>query len=162
MKTLPRTLALIAALCCFSAQAEWTLVSKTDRMTNEVSHGATVRSNTLSLKPPFDGPVHGVLSLGWMQRGTGVSVAVSKGMINCSQQCIVTVRFDDAPPMKLVANPSWNGSYDTVYLEDKVAFLNAVRGARQILVSLPMIQMARRFLSSCRSNRLGSKPRSDN
>lgn len=123
--------------------APWKYETQTDPMTDEKIYHATIRShNQLKLGFPYEGPNRGTLRIrSRPQDGTHVMVHIDRGQILCHfDDCIVTARFDDAPPLEFRAVGPADHSATVVFIDDVQRFVAEARAAKRILVSLPMYQ----------------------
>lgn len=111
----------------------------------EMKLAAIVSDNSLNL--PF--PYNSSNNFGELQvrnrpgKGTDVIFSIQKGQIICPSYgdgCTVTVRFDQAPPIKFGGIGPTDNSSDTVFLHDTKRFIAGASKAKKILVQVTMYQ----------------------
>ena len=141
------TTALFAVLA-FSVPAlshadSWRYETDVDKMTSKVENTASVTSdNSLDLPFPYKTDYnHGYLNV----RGSGsrpeVLVTINKGQILCpgyGDGCRVTVRFDQAPPVRFGAIGPNDHSSTAFFIHDAKRFVALASKAKKILVQFTM------------------------
>ena len=75
-------------------------------------------------------------------------IAVDKGQIVCSygDDCTVTIRFDEAPPVRFTAAKPTDHSSNVLFLNNEKRFVEQAVKAKRILVSLDMYQSGTQIL----------------
>lgn len=119
----------------------WNYSDDTDKMTGKPETVATIKSsNSLSLEFPYSGDNYGRI---YVRRRAGkaedVLLMFDKGQSMCksySDDCRVTVRFDDAPPITFSGQGASDGSSNAVFLSPAAKFIAASKKATNIRVSL--------------------------
>lgn len=141
MKRLPF---LAAFLLISSAHAAgWDYESSSDKMTGKKSAQASVTAdNQLDFGFPYKGTNRGYLVVRQHpQYGLDVIIAIDKGQMLChTYDCKVSVKFDDAPPVRFGGNGPADHSSQSIFLEGAGKFIAAARKAKKILIQFNAYQ----------------------
>lgn len=146
-----RFLALAATIATGTCSAGgWTYDSQTDPMTSKTGQVAQIESiNSLDLQFPYRGLNRGTVVVRAHPRyGFDVFVMVDKGQIVChsARPCAMSVRFDNAPPMRFTAVRANDGRSTAVFLRPAEKFVAEARKSHAILVQLTMYQAGEQLL----------------
>lgn len=128
-----------------SAPPSWSYSTENDEMTSKQTAFARLKSeNSLALERPYSGENFGHLIIRKKSGKTeDVMLSFDQGQSMCrsySRDCTVTVRFDDAPPIKFSGQTPSDGSSTTVFLMPTAKFIAAGKKAKTIKVSLDIYQ----------------------
>lgn len=141
MKTL---LTIGLTLVAFNANANWSYMQDTDRMTSKVVTAAWMTStNSLRLGFPYKGDNYGKITVRQHPaHGLNVLIKIDKGQILCSSYngCPIEIRFDDKPPMSFSGTGPADNSSDVVFLNNAQRFINEAKKAKSILISMNIYQ----------------------
>ena len=126
--------------------SNWDYSVDVDKMTSKESKFSSLTSdNVLRLDFPYkDSSNYGNLTVRNMpSSGTNVLVSVSKGQIICpgyGDGCTVTVRFDQAPPVRFGAIGPSDHSSTVFFIRDTKRFIAGAVKAKKILIQFTMYQ----------------------
>lgn len=136
---------ILAALFVFVSSgclADWDYDQSIDKMTGKVTATASAAStNSLSLKFPYEGVNYAhLLVRQHPQHGLDVIFLVDRGQIMCrrSSDCSISVRFDDAPPVRFEAVGAADNSSTQIFLKNAKGFITKAKKAKNILVQVTM------------------------
>jgi hypothetical protein len=125
-------------------KSKWVTKTKTDKMTSKTWVTSTVdSSNSLRLDFPYEGRNQGLLIIRKDVEGhDAVNVAVNKGQIQCNswESCVISVRFDDADPIRVGAIGPADNDTTVVFINDEKTFIENATKATRILISLPFFR----------------------
>ncbi|AVQ80897.1 MULTISPECIES: hypothetical protein [unclassified Variovorax] len=136
-------IALLAAACSMAHAVGWNYDSSTDKMTGKKSASAqTVSDNSLSFGFPYQGVNRGNLIVRQHpQYGLDVLITIDKGQMLCSSyDCKVSIKFDDAPPVKFSGSGPADHSSQTIFIEGAAKFIASAKKAKKILVQFNAYQ----------------------
>lgn len=136
-------IALLAAACSMAHAVGWNYDSSTDKMTGKKSASAqTVSDNSLSFGFPYQGVNRGNLIVRQHpQYGLDVLITIDKGQMLCSSyDCKVSIKFDDAPPVKFSGSGLADHSSQTIFIEGAAKFIASAKKAKKILVQFNAYQ----------------------
>lgn len=127
----------------------WDYKSSTDQMTGKKSAQAImVSDNELDLDFPYTGSQRGMLIVRrHPQYGLDVIVAIQKGQILChSYDCKISVKFDDAAPIRIGGTEPADNSSTSVFLDGPERFITLAKKAKRILVQINLFQNGAKVL----------------
>lgn len=154
---------LMTLLACLSASADWKYSTPTDAMTSKPIKLAVLQSdNSLDLDRPYSGVNYGNLVIRQSPRqGLDIMFSVDKGQIICDRYngCAVSVRFDDAPPMRFNAGGSSDHDSKVLFLRNESKFVAAAAKAKRILVQVVIYQAGQQVLEFSSPKPLEWKPK---
>ncbi|QNA90445.1 hypothetical protein G4G28_21625 [Massilia sp. Dwa41.01b] len=123
---------------------QWDYSVSEDKMTGGMTKFASVSSsNTVNFGFPYSGAQHGSLTLRTDPRhGKDVLFQISRGQILCPsyEGCSVQVRFDDEKPVTYHATGPADHSSETVFIQNYAGFLNKLKKAQRVRLSLNIYQ----------------------
>lgn len=136
-------LIFLAATCIAGVtHADWQYRTDKDKMTGKTAEYATLESNnSLDLPFPYQGRNNGYV---WVRRhpkyGTDAIVSVDKGQILCPSYstCNVSIRFDDAPPVRYTGVGPSDHSSTSFFLNNQKRFIAEAKKAKRILIQFTM------------------------
>jgi hypothetical protein len=132
------------------SKSKWVTKTKTDKMTSKTWVTSTVdSSNSLSLDFPYQGRNRGQLIIRKDVEGLdAVIVAVDKGQIQCNswESCVISVRFDDADPIRVNAIGPADNDTTVVFINEEKTFIENATKATRILISLPFFRNGQQIL----------------
>lgn len=161
-----QTLRLLAAstlLATVSTHAgQWQYVDEADKMTGKGQHRATLESdNSLSFSSPYAGKNYGnIMVRKHPQYGLDVMVGIEKGQILCHSYdpCLISVKFDNRPPIKFRGTPPADHSSTIVFLSPEAKFISEASKAKTILVQLNVFKQGNPVLEFSSPTPLAWKP----
>lgn len=129
----------------------WSYETSNDQMTSKPTKYATLKSlNSLALERPYAGENYGQLTIRKKtDRAEEVMVSIDKGQSMCrsySNDCTVSVRFDDAQPIRFAGQTPSDGSSTTIFLTPAGKFIAASKKAKTTKVSLEIYQAGNQIL----------------
>jgi hypothetical protein len=136
-------IALLAAVCSMAHAVGWNYEASTDKMTGKKSAEAqTVSDNSLSFDFPYKGTNRGYITVRQHpQYGLDVLISIDKGQMLCSSyDCKVSIKFDDAPPVRFNGNGPADHSSQTIFLQGAAKFIASAKKAKKILVQFNAYQ----------------------
>lgn len=137
-------------LMCLGANADWQYVSDTDTMTGKPTKIAMIESvNSLALGSPYKGENRGGLAVRQTpKQGLNVIFKIDKGQLICDSYhgCQISVRFDDAPPVRFTAGGTTDHSSTTLFIHNERKFVAAAAKAKRILVQVVIYQAGQNIL----------------
>lgn len=134
---------LMGLLVASAAHADWSYSEDVDKMTGKTARYAIARSsNSLSLSFPYAGANYGQLQVRQHPKyGLDVIVFVDKGQLLCGfDGCSVSVRFDDAAPMRFRGNGPADHDSKVLFLSPASKFIASAKKAKRVLVQLNIYQ----------------------
>ena len=150
IRFLMRLMAAGLALTGSLAHAEdWKYEKTADRVTGKTVSSATVLSaNRLSLKSPYQGDNYGQLTVREKPgEGTTALLLIKQGQIMChTNQCDITVRFDDTPAVKFGGGHPADRSSNAVFLSNPGKFIARAKTAKTILVEFTAFNQGSQIL----------------
>lgn len=144
-----------ASLLCFAVPGfadTWDYFTDVDKMTSKESRRAVVTSdNTLNLDFPYKSTNnYGRVTVRYdASEGTDVAVLIEKGHILCpsyGRGCNVTVRFDEATPIRFRAIGPSDHSTTIFFIHDTKRFIAGASKAKKILIQFTMYQAGNQTL----------------
>lgn len=143
----------LLALAPQAHAANWSYRVDLDKMTSKFWEYAEVRSdNTLSLAFPYTSNTnYGTLLIRKREDKSTPEVyfLVDKGQILCPSYgdgCQVTVRFDQAPPVRFGGIGAADHRGTEVYIRDSSRFIASASKAKEILIQITMFQAGHQTL----------------
>lgn len=126
----------------------WNEKSFTDKMSGKVTtYVETKSTNSVTMKFPYNGGSRGEISV--FDNGN-VRIDITKGQVLCSswEGCVVKVKFDEGPVLKLTGVAPKNGQYGHLMLtshpelSDNSAqqFIKRIQTAKTVMISLEVFQ----------------------
>jgi hypothetical protein len=147
LRTLPLVLPLVSSLCYAGS---WVTNEAIDKMDSSKTITSAIRSdNSLALRFPYAGENRGqIIVRNRKSDGLNVMVTVDKGQLVCryGDDCTVTIRFDEAPPVRFTAAKPADHSSTVLFLNNEKRFVEQAVKAKRILVSLEMYQSGTQIL----------------
>jgi hypothetical protein len=69
-------------------------------------------------------------------------VELDKGQILCPsyEDCVISVRFDDAPPVRFSAIGAADSTTEVLFVRNATKFTTRLRTAKRVIIELPMYQ----------------------
>lgn len=117
---------------------EWTYEEISDRMQGGKARYASIRSsNSLLFTAPFGGETKAELQI--RQRpsdGLNILFSVPKGLIVCSPNCVVKVKFDDRAPIKFKAVQPTDFSHKAIFIDSEAKFVKELKKSNIVLIEV--------------------------
>lgn len=123
---------------------QWMYNVREDKMTGGTTrHASVLSTNTVSFGSPYSGAQHGRLALRIDPKyGRDVIFAIERGQLLCRsyEDCDVLVRFDEGKPERFSAVGPADNSSETVFLRNYDRFLEKLRKAKVVRLSMNVYQ----------------------
>lgn len=120
--------------------SKWQYDESVDEMRGQSSYFAINKSNNVvDLGFPYGQDVDlNIIIRDDAEYGKDVLFAVNKGQLFCSyQDCYVSVKFDDGPVQKLVANEAEAGSSEVLFLANDISsFVNKLKKSDSVMIEV--------------------------
>jgi hypothetical protein len=137
----------LAAANAADAQ-KWMYSVTDDPMTGRTSRMARIESeNTVEFGFPYQGAQHGTLIIrNHPSFGRDIMLQIERGQILCPSydDCTVRVRFDEGSPERWTGAGASDNSSTTVFLRGSSRFLQRMRAAKVVRISVPVYQEGQR------------------
>lgn len=130
-------------------QPPWDYYRNPDPMGNgTIERAVSVSVNTITLAFPYEGQQHGELTLRKHPRwGQDVFVSVERGQMLCEPRtCMLTVRFDDAPPVRFTARAPADHQPTILFITNTKAFIARARQSRRVAIEVIFFEQGARHL----------------
>lgn len=115
----------------------WHQNATDDAMTGKPIVWATVESlNTIEFDFPYQGPQRATLALrDHPKHGKDAYISMERGQFLCrTDNCGLTIKFDDGKPQWYRASETDNGSSETLFITEYARFLAALRKAKTVKI----------------------------
>jgi hypothetical protein len=135
--------ALAVSMSTVTLADSWSYKTDIDKMTSKQQKFSSMRSdNSLKLSFPYASDSnYGYLTVRNMNGKDEVLVSIQKGQIICpgyGDGCTVTVRFDQAPPVRFSAIGPSDHSNEVFFIQNATRFIASASKAKKILVQFTM------------------------
>ncbi len=131
----------------------WELSEKQDEMTDKMTYYASIISdNRVKLEFPYDTPLGSELRITIRKsstKGTDVYMQISRGQMLSSDfgNNKVSVRFDDAQPIKYSTSESSTGESEVLFIRNTQDFIKRAKTAKRIKVEVPFFEQGNHIFS---------------
>lgn len=148
LRVLAMTVAMLVG-ASNAVSAEWQYNSTTDKMTEQTTRFAMLRSdNSLALDFPYGGRNHGQITVRQHpQYGLDVVVQIDKGQIQCGlDDCRLAVRINGAKPTRITFARAADGDSSMVFARTARPLVNQLLKAETVMIQLPMYRAGNQVL----------------
>ena len=98
---------------------------------------ATIHStNVVNFDRPYEGPQRAYIAIRRSKAGQDVMFGIQRGQFMCHVfECTITVRSDDAPPVRMTASAPADQSTTLVFISNERNFIHKLSTAKQVRVA---------------------------
>ena len=115
----------------------WEYRTDEDKMNGGIRKYATIHStNVVNFDRPYEGPQRAYIVIRRSKAGQDVMFGIQRGQFMCHVfECTITVRFDDAPPVRMTASAPADHSTTVVFISNERNFIHKLSTAKQVRVA---------------------------
>lgn len=134
--------ALALLFSTFAHAQAWEYHNKTDQMRGTSTRFAeSTSTNKVNFGAPYSGGSYLELTLRERSKdGLNILFTISKGQFQCATGCKFFAKFDEGKIYEIAATGSSSGSVDTIFVEDEIPFLEALRRSKKLIVEMEFFQ----------------------
>lgn len=125
------------------AKPTWNYDSNKDEVSGKDGKSAMLQSiNSHNLDFPYQGGTRGMLIVRKHPRhGKDVIFNITKGQLLCGvQDCLVSVKFDDKPPIKVTASAPADHSHETLFLSGFDRLVKGFKESKTTIIEVTFYQ----------------------